>query len=67
LKNRTEPHRANMKDDYGRIQQVAFVEKQNKYLENWLNTKLSGFYIMLDDEYKSCDTMTKWVQASAKK
>jgi peptidyl-prolyl cis-trans isomerase SurA len=56
-----------MKDDYGRIQQVAFVEKQNKYLENWLNTKLSGFYIMLDDEYKSCDTMTKWVQASAKK
>ncbi len=32
LKNISEPHKANMKEDYGKIMQVALAEKQNKFL-----------------------------------
>jgi peptidyl-prolyl cis-trans isomerase SurA len=67
LKNRTEPHRANLRDDYSRIQQVAFTEKQNKYLQTWLDEKLSGFYIKIDDTYKDCKELSKWYNASNQK
>jgi peptidyl-prolyl cis-trans isomerase SurA len=67
LKNRTEPHRANLRDDYSRIQQVAFTEKQNKYLQTWLDEKLSGFYIKIDDAYKDCKELSKWYNASNQK
>ena len=67
LKNRTEPHRANLKDDYSRIQAVAFEEKKNRYLQDWLDQKLSSFYIKLDDSYAECPNLKKWVNASAKR
>lgn len=67
LKNRTEPHRANLKDDYSRIQNVAFEEKKNKYLQQWLDDKIDGFYIKLDDSYQTCPNLEKWAKAAAKK
>lgn len=67
LKNRTEPHRANLKDDYSRIQSVAFEEKKNRYLQEWLDQKLSSFYIKVDNSYAECPIMTKWMNASAKR
>lgn len=67
LKTRTEPHRENMKDDYNRIAQRALEEKKNELLENWFNKKVSTYYILVDDEYKSCPEMAKWNSASAKK
>lgn len=64
LKNRTEPHRANLKDDYSRIQSVAFEEKRNRCLQEWLNEKIPGFYVMLDPEYRDCPLLQKWVKAA---
>jgi len=66
LKNRTEPHKANLRDDYSRIQSVAFDEKRNTYLQEWLNEKIPGFYVMLDKEYRTCDLLKKWVQVADK-
>jgi peptidyl-prolyl cis-trans isomerase SurA len=67
LKNRTEPHKANLKDDYSKIQAVAFEEKKNRYLQEWLDQKLSTFYIKLDDSVKECPNLKKWLDASAKR
>ncbi len=67
LKNRTEPHKANLRDDYSRIQSVAFDEKRNTYLQEWLDEKIPGFYVMLDSEYRQCDLLQKWVKAADKK
>jgi peptidyl-prolyl cis-trans isomerase SurA len=64
LKTRTEPHRENMKDDYSRIAQRALELKKEGVLEDWFNKKIDTYYIMVDDEYKSCDAMKKWVDAS---
>ncbi len=66
LKSRTEPHKANLQDDYNKIQQVAFAEKQNTYLMTWLEDHISSFYIMIDEEYANCTNIDKWLKASAK-
>jgi peptidyl-prolyl cis-trans isomerase SurA len=67
LKTRTEPHRENLKDDYNRIAQRALEEKKNEVLEQWFNKKVSTYYIMVDEEYKACPEMAKWLSGSALK
>jgi peptidyl-prolyl cis-trans isomerase SurA len=64
LKTRTEPHRENLKDDYNRIAQRALEEKKNEVLEQWFNKKVVTYYILIDDEYKSCPEMAKWMPAA---
>jgi peptidyl-prolyl cis-trans isomerase SurA len=61
LKTRTEPHRENLKDDYNRVAQRALEEKKNEVLEQWFNKKVVTYYILVDDEYKSCPEMAKWL------
>jgi peptidyl-prolyl cis-trans isomerase SurA len=63
LKTRTEPHRENLKDDYNRVAQRALEEKKNDVLEQWFNKKVVTYYILVDDEFKSCPEMTKWLPA----
>ena len=63
LKNKTEPHRENLKDDYNRISQRALEEKKNTALENWFNKKIATYYIMIDKEYQGCEELKKWVGA----
>jgi peptidyl-prolyl cis-trans isomerase SurA len=65
LKTVTEPHRENLKDDYNRIAQRALEEKKNDALETWFMKRVSSYYIRIDDEFKSCPEMGKWVSASA--
>ena len=64
LKSQTAPHRENLKDDYSRVAHRALEEKKENALEDWFNKKINTYYIMVDDEYKSCDAMKKWVTAS---
>lgn len=66
LRSRTEPHKANLKDDYHKIMQVAFAEKQNTYLTTWLTEHISSFYVMVDPEYRYCQNIETWLQASDK-
>jgi len=61
LKTRTEPHRENLKDDYDRISQRALEQKKNQVLEQWFNKKVVTYFILVDDEFKSCPEMAKWL------
>lgn len=65
LKTRTEPHRENLKDDYNRIAQRALEDKKNTALELWFNKKIPTYYIMVDQEFRNCEEMKKWMSASA--
>jgi peptidyl-prolyl cis-trans isomerase SurA len=60
LKTKTEPHRENLKDDYNRISQRALEDKKNEALDVWFNKKIPTYYILVDEEYKSCPEMIKW-------
>jgi peptidyl-prolyl cis-trans isomerase SurA len=61
LKSKTEPHRENLKDDYNKINQRAIEQKKEAALEKWFTEKTNGYYIMIDDEYKNCPTLKRWV------
>ncbi|HKC36368.1 MAG TPA: peptidylprolyl isomerase [Chitinophagaceae bacterium] len=65
-KSRTEPHRLNMKDDFSRISTMALEEKKQKTLEKWMKDKVPTYYIMVDDEIKSCTDLTKWISEKQK-
>lgn len=66
LKSRTEPHRENLKDDYDRVAQRAIEGKKQAALEKWFASKISTFYLMIDDDFKSCETMNNWLQYAVK-
>ncbi len=57
LISRTEPHRENMKDDYSKISTRALEEKKEKELEKWFRKNASTFFVQIDAEYKSCETI----------
>ncbi|MBT3210325.1 MAG: peptidylprolyl isomerase [Bacteroidetes bacterium] len=62
INSRTEPHVANIKSDYLKIQQIALEEKKQKEIEAWVNEKIENTYIRIDDSYKNCKFMNKnWV------
>ncbi|HET6995238.1 MAG TPA: peptidylprolyl isomerase [Chitinophagaceae bacterium] len=49
LKSRTTPHIMNLKDDYLRISQMALEEKRNQAVDKWINSKISSYFITIDD------------------
>ncbi len=65
LRDRTAPHKANLEDDYFKIQEVALGQKQNEFLFDWLTKQIPTFYIKVDDEYKECPNVRKWINASS--
>ncbi|MEI6883143.1 MAG: peptidylprolyl isomerase [Bacteroidota bacterium] len=62
LKDRTSPHRANLENDYARIQTMALNQKKEKTVNNWVGEKLPGTYVRIDDEYKNCEFTRKWIR-----
>lgn len=65
LKNRTDPHVLNMKDDYADIQRAALAKKQTEYLQEWINERIDSYYIKIDPEYQHCSEMKNWVKVAA--
>ena len=62
LMKRTEPHKANLIDDYQMIQNFALSKKKAKETESWVNRKLNDIYIRIDTDYQQCDFTYNWIQ-----
>jgi peptidyl-prolyl cis-trans isomerase SurA len=62
LKTRTTPHRENIKDDYDRLAKEAIEIKKQRALETWFASKIPSYYIMIDEDFKNCGTLSKWMQ-----
>jgi peptidyl-prolyl cis-trans isomerase SurA len=54
LKAKTEPHPANLTDDYQRIQDITLEKKKSEFMEDWVSKKIKNTYISIDDDYKNC-------------
>ncbi len=61
LYSRTKPHVANLKDDYNKVQKIVKSNKQNESLMNWLDRKVKRTYIFVEEEYKGCTMLEKWI------
>ena len=60
LKARTEPHRANLKQDYQRILLAAENEKIEKLVKDWIERKRQSFFIKIDPEFSDCPFKNSW-------
>lgn len=64
LKNRTEPHKVNLKDDYQRLQNMTQAHQQKSVVDAWMNRKLKNLYVRIDADYKNCSFKHNWLQAN---
>lgn len=62
LKSKTKPHRANLKDDYPKIQQWALQQKQKKYVDDWVKEKSKNTYIRISDDFTKCKFHYPWLK-----
>lgn len=66
LKNRTQPHRENLKDDYNRVADRALEAKKHDALSKWFKNHLPSYFISIDDAYKDCNSLAEWWRYSSK-
>ncbi len=64
IKSESEPHVANLKEDYSKIQGACKQAKQQEALVKWIQEKRGDAYIMIDDEFQSCDNAAKWLNTN---
>ena len=64
LKNRTEPHKVNLKDDYQRLQNMTQSHQQKSIVDAWMNRKLKNVYVRIDADYKNCNFKHNWLQSN---
>jgi peptidyl-prolyl cis-trans isomerase SurA len=63
LKNRTDPHRANLRSDYSYLQDIALNEKMGRIIREWVNEKIETSYIYIDEGFKRCGlSNNNWVK-----
>ena len=55
-------HKANFKDDYPKIKDLALRQKQIKEVEKWVKEKAKDTYIKFNSDYKACDFADDWVK-----
>jgi peptidyl-prolyl cis-trans isomerase SurA len=53
-KEKIQPHQANLKDDWQKIQGAALEEKKSRIIEEWFNKARGDVFISIDDEYENC-------------
>ena len=65
LSKSAKPHKANMKEDYILLQQLALEAKKQKVLKEWIDEKITTTYIHIDDSFRGCEFANPaWRQGS---
>jgi len=62
LKSRTNPHKANLEEDYARIQLIALESKKMNIINEWITNKLNTTYVAIMDDFRNCTFQRKWIK-----
>jgi peptidyl-prolyl cis-trans isomerase SurA len=65
LRSETEPHRANLEQDYSKIQAVALQGKRARLMEEWMLRRLSRTYLRVDPSFTDCPQVERWLSAAS--
>jgi peptidyl-prolyl cis-trans isomerase SurA len=57
LKYKSQPHLANMRDDYQKIASAALAEKRDKAVDDWFRKNIDTVYIEIDPEFDRCKVL----------
>lgn len=61
LKSETPPHRANLRDDYQKIQAFALERKKQQTLEEWAEKYARTTYVRVDEKFNQCEELQSWI------
>ncbi|MBK6889477.1 MAG: peptidylprolyl isomerase [Sphingobacteriales bacterium] len=64
LYERTQPHRANLKQDYARFQSYVENIKRQEALLKWLDRRIPETYVWLAPEFQNCTMSQRWAKAA---
>lgn len=62
LMDRTQPHRANIKEDYALIKRATENQKKEKIINKWIQSKIQNAYIRIDEAYAKCTFKNNWIK-----
>ncbi|MCX6279307.1 MAG: peptidylprolyl isomerase, partial [Bacteroidetes bacterium] len=62
LKSRTNPHKANLEEDYSRIQDMALEKKKLEIIDAWISTKTKSTYVSIMEDFKNCKFQRNWIK-----
>lgn len=64
LISRSKPHKADLRQDYGKIQQAALDQKKADFTEKWVLEKLRSTYLSVSDMFMSCENLQEMLSHS---
>jgi len=62
LTQRSDPHRANLSDDYQMISNAAQSDKEEKTVEQWVKSKIATTYVWLAEDFRDYTFQYSWVK-----
>lgn len=65
LRAETEPHQANLDQDYSKIQAAALQKKRARLMEEWLTQRLVRTYLRVDGAFGDCEEAIRWRTAAS--
>lgn len=66
VRQKTKTHKADLVEDYVRMQQFALEKKREEAIDKWLKEKIFETYIKLNSDYKECNFKRNWKKKESK-
>lgn len=60
LLSRTDPHRANLKDDYRLLMQAAEGRMRSELIDKWINEHIASTFVRIDPVHRACPFKYPW-------
>lgn len=60
LISKTVPHKANLLQDYSKIQSATLEQKKNQALVKWIERRAQMTFVHIDPMFRNCPTLEKW-------
>ena len=61
LISKTTPHKANLLQDYNKIQMATVEQKKSTALVKWIERRSKSMYVMIDPMFRTCPNLEKWL------
>src|SRR5690606_24702909 len=61
LKTKIPPHTANLEQDFPKIKDAAYEEKNSKVVSEWFDKRRKSTYIRIDKDFYNCDILKDWI------
>lgn len=62
LNSMTDPHVANLKQDYTKIKNAAIEQQKSRFLNEWLEQRITSTFVEIDPNFlKMCGNLQRWI------